>query len=159
MKITLYDHPFSPTQPQVFEADSLGEWLLDHYGAALSVNVQIFAGQPCAENEITNDAQSILLCVAPDIVVLQSPGDPTAILINVAISIVLGIVAQALTPSPKQPENVNRTQASPNNALGERSNQVRLLQRVEDIYGTVKAIPSLMAPTYIKYISNQKYEY
>ena len=162
MKITLYDHPFAPAKPQVFEAASLGEWLLDHYGAALTVNVQIFAGQPCAENEITNDVRSILLCTAPEVVVLQSPGSPdplTSFFINLAISAVLGVVAQALAPSPKQPENVNRTQASPNNALGDRNNQVRLLQRIEDIYGTVKAIPSLMAPTYIKYIANQIYEY
>ena len=159
MKITLYDHPFSPTQPQVFEADSLGEWLLGHYGEVLSVNVQIFTGQPCAENEITNDVNSILTCNAPEIVVLQSPGDPVSILINIAISFVLSLVAQALAPSPKLPENVNRTQSSPNNALGDRSNQVRLLQRVEDVYGTVKAIPSLMAPTYVKYITNQKFEY
>ena len=159
MKITLYDHPFSPTQPQVFEADSLGEWLLSHYGEVLSVNVQIFTGQPCAENEITNDVNSILTCTAPEIVVLQSPGLTEAVLINIAISIVLGIVAQALAPSPKLPENVNRTQASLNNSLGDRSNQVRLLQRVEDVYGTVKAIPSLMAPTYIKYINNDKFEY
>lgn len=159
MKITLYDHPFSPAQPQVFEVESLGEWLLEHYGAALSVQVQIFVGEPCAENEISQDAEAILRCSVPEVVVLQSPGDPVTILVNIAISIVLGIVAQALAPSPQLPANVNRTQASPNNALGERSNQVRLLQRVEDIYGTVKSIPSLLMPTYNKYLNHQKFEY
>jgi hypothetical protein len=159
MKIYLYDHPFADRKPAVHEADNLGEWLLQHYGGTPQVTLQIYAGEPCAANDISHDAAAIATCTAPVVTVLQSPGDPVSILINIAISMVLGFVARLLTPKPSQPANVNRTQASPNNALGERQNQLRMLQRVEDIYGTVTSVPSLMMPTYTKWLANQKYEY
>ena len=159
MKITLYAHPLAVCAPQVFEIDSLGEWLLNHYGQQPSVTIQIFEGEPSLDTEISHDAQKILQCSAPEITILQSPGDPVSILVNIAIAFVLSLVAQMLAPSPVMPGNVNRTQQSPNNALGSRENKARLLERVEDIYGTVNAIPSLMMPTYVKYIGNLKYEY
>ncbi len=158
-RIRLYDHPLAVVEPKRFEVASLGQWLLDHYGDAPTVKVQIFKGEPCAENEISYDLQAILASDSDEYVILQSPGgfDPfTWLLIVVAVVSVAAIV---LMPKPVMPGNVNRTQQSPNNALGSRENQVRLLERVEDIYGTVKSIPSLMMPTYNKYIGHQKFEY
>jgi hypothetical protein len=75
------------------------------------------------------------------------------------VSAVVAVAAIVLMPKPSMPGNVNRTQQSPNNALGSRENKARVLERVEDIYGTVKSIPSLMMPTYNKYIAHQKFEY
>ncbi|HCN89501.1 MAG TPA: hypothetical protein DIT28_10045 [Oxalobacteraceae bacterium] len=159
MRITLYDHPFAVAAPQVFEADSLAHWLLDHYGAVPTVKVQIFKGEPCDGNEISHDIKAILAGDADEYVILQSPGGLDPITIAYIVMAVFAVAAYVLTPRPVMPGNINRTQQSPNNALGDRQNQVRLLQRVEDIYGTVKAIPSLMMPTYDKYIDNSKYEY
>jgi hypothetical protein len=74
--------------------------------------------------------------------------------------IVFVVASIILAPKPEMPGALlNRTQSSPNNALGSRENKVRLLERVEDIYGTVKSIPSLMMPTYNKYIGHSKFEY
>lgn len=159
MIIRLYEHPFAPVAPQEFQVDSLGLWLLQHYGETPQVGVQIFAGEPSAQTDITGNLQAILHARGPVYTVLQSPGDPISILTNIAISMVLSFVLQMLTPSPSMPSNVNRTQESPNNALGSRENRVRLLERVEDIYGTVRSIPSLMMPTYNKYIQHRKVEY
>ncbi len=162
MKITLYAHPLAPVAPQVFEADSLAQWLLGHYGASPAVRVQIFRGEPCADNEISNDIRAILAGEADEYVILQSPGFEALaavawyVWVAIAVAVVLVI---SLVPKPNMPGNVNRTQQSPNNALGDRSNKLRLLERVEDIYGTVKSIPSLMMPTYNKYIGNIKVEY
>ena len=162
MKITLYAHPLAPVAPQVFEADSLAQWLLGHYGASPAVRVQIFKGEPCAVNEISNDVRAILAGDADEYVILQSPGFEALaavawyVWVAVAVAVVLVI---SLVPKPNMPGNINRTQQSPNNALGDRSNKLRLLERVEDIYGTVKSIPSLMMPTYIKYIGHKKFEY
>ena len=73
---------------------------------------------------------------------------------------VISVASALLASGPTtQPANVNRTSSSPNNSLGARENQVRLLQRIEDIYGTVRAIPSLLMPTYFKYIGHRKVEY
>ncbi|XYJ11819.1 host specificity factor TipJ family phage tail protein [Telluria sp. B2] len=156
-RIRLYEHPFAPVAPRVFEASSLAQWLLDHYGEAPAVTVQIFAGEPCAANEISQDVKTILAGDAPEYVILQSPGDATTIFY--VVMAVVAVAAVILMPKPVMPGNVNRTQQSPNNALTSRENKVRLLERVEDIYGTVKAIPSLMMPTYTKYIGNKKFEY
>lgn len=158
MKIKLYDHPFAPVAPKLFEAESLALWLLDQYGESPSVKVQIFKGEPCAENEITGDVRAILAGGCDEYVILQSPGFE-GVLGYIILAVVVAVAVIALTPKPVMPGNVNRTQQSPNNALSSRENKVRLLERVEDIYGTVKSIPSLMMPTYNKYINHKKFEY
>ena len=53
-----------------------------------------------------------------------------------------------LIPDIPSPSNLNRTQQSPNNALAGRTNETRVLQRIEDIYGTVRSYPSLLQPVY-----------
>lgn len=159
MKITLYTHPLAPVAPQVFDAPSIGEWLLTHYGSTPTVRVQVFAGQPSADTEITGNLAALLANDAPEYVVLQSPAGVEWLVYAAIIAAVVTVATILLIPKPVMPGNVNRTQQSPNNALGARENKVRLLERIEDIYGTVNAIPSLMMPTYIKYINNQKYEY
>ncbi len=158
IRVRLYDSPFAPAAPRVFEVESLAEWLLDHYGPAPDVTVQIFRGEPCAENEISRDARAILAGDCAEYVVLQSPGAQYYAVIAI-VSAIIAVAAIVLMPKPVMPSNVNRTQQSPNNALGNRENKVRLLERVEDIYGTVKSIPSLMMPTYNKYIQHAKFEY
>ena len=81
----------------------------------------------------------------------------------VAISIGLSVLTSGYTlyqlSNLKTPSNLNRTQQSPNNALAGRTNEPRVLQRIEDIYGTVRAYPSLLQPVYSKYINNVQYEY
>lgn len=95
--------------------------------------------------------------------VFQHPGDPAtttgALLISLAVSVGLTIVSAILFPPPRQPGNVNRTQSSDNNKLADRENKVRYMERVEDIYGTVLSVPSLMMPTYNKYIKHRRVEY
>lgn len=157
-RIRLFESPFAPVAPLLFEAESLAHWLLDHYGDAPQVTVQIFAGDPSAATEISHDAEAILANDCAEYVVLQSPGIPAA-WIPYVIAAVMAVAAYVLMPKPVMPGNVNRTQQSPNNSLGQRENKVRLLERVEDIYGTVLSIPSLMMPTYTKYIGHRKFEY
>jgi hypothetical protein len=159
MKIELYTHPFAGIAPQVFVVQSLAHWLHDRYATRQGrLNIQVFAGPASAETAL-DTPEAIMECTAPVVTVLESPGDPISILVNIAISFVLKLVASALSPSPTTPANVNRVQESPNNALGQRNNQVRLGQRIEDIYGDVKSIPSLLMPTYYKYVSNTRQEY
>ena len=157
-RIHLYAHPLAPAAPQVFEVDNLALWLLDHFGDVPTVTVQIFAGEPCAENEITRDTAALIAGDAEQYTVLQSPAGVETI--GLIIAVIFAIAVVILTPKPEMPNAaINRTQASPNNALGSRENKVRLLERVEDIYGTVKAIPSLMMPPYVKYSNHSKFEY
>lgn len=158
-RIRLYDHPFAAVEPKRFEAESLAHWMLAHYGEVPTVKVQVFKGEPCAENEITHDLRAMLANDADGYVVLQSPAGTEWLIYAAIIAVVVAVASVLLAPKPVLPGNINRTQQSPNNDLGTRENKVRLLERVEDIYGTVKSIPSLMMPTYNKYINNEKYEY
>jgi len=156
-RVRLYEHPLDGSV-QIFEVDSLGEWLLERFGPAPSVGVQVFAGEPSAETDITGNVEATIACTAPEYVVLQSPGQDPYTWFQV-ISFVFTVYSVLSAQTPTMPANVNRTQQSPNNSLGTRENQVRIGQRVEDILGTVKATPSLMMPTYTKYIDNIKFEY
>lgn len=162
MKIKLYDQPFVVVSPSEFEHESIGEWLLDHYGDTPSVNIQVFEGEPSSETDITGNVDKILENSADYYTVLESPGAvPTLaeFLWQVFVAVVLVVVARLLAPSPHALSNVNRDQQSPNNSLGSRENKVRYAERVEDIYGTVHSVPSLMMPTYLKYKDHHKYEY
>ncbi len=162
MRISLYDQPFAAVAPKVFEVESLGRWLLDYYGPARTKTVHVYEGQPSEESEISHDAKAIVNAAADEYTVLESPGDPvtlTNIGTSLLVSVALTAVSRIFAPDPRMPSNVNRTSQSPNNQLGSRENQVRLLQRVEDIFGTVKAIPSLMMTTYTKYVGSRQVEY
>ncbi|MDH6185474.1 host specificity factor TipJ family phage tail protein [Polaromonas sp. CG_23.6] len=162
IRVTLYAHPLAPVAQQVFEVPSLAAWLLGHYGETLTVGVQIFQGEPSLDSDISSDVAAILAGDCPAYTVLQTPGDPASWTLATWLMIgaaAVSVTAILLIPKPVMPGNINRTQSSPNNALSSRENQVRLLERVEDIYGTVKSIPSLMMPTYNKYIGHKKFEY
>jgi hypothetical protein len=157
-KVRVYQHPFSAEPPLVFEPEgSFAKWFIDRYETR--PHPQVFAGEPSAETDISGDAEAMLRGDAPEYVVLEVPGDPVSILVNFAISMVLSAAVNFLFAKDQPEQNLNRAQESPNNQLSGRENRVRLLQRVEDIFGTVRAIPSLMMPTYTKYIDHRKVEY
>lgn len=157
--VRLYRHPFAAEAPQVFQAESIGAWLLAHGSPTLH---DVFEGEPAAEHRVTGNVAALARSAAPVYTVLEVPGlDPvswTAILINFAISTVVSLIARSIF-APDKATLDNRTQESPNNALSDRSNRVRVLERVEDIFGTVRAIPSLIMPTYFKYQQNRRVEY
>lgn len=159
-RIEVFNHPLVGGEPAVYHADTVGGWLLEHYGDSPSVRVQVFAGAPSGATEITGNIAALIASDQELYTVLESPAgvDPFSWAVF-AIAAILAVTAVVLMPKPSMPSNVNRTQSSANNSLSDRSNSVRLLQRVEDIYGTVRAVPSLMMPTYTKYKNNQQYEY
>lgn len=157
MKVRVYEHPFAPCEPRVFHPMCFAEWLMQRYPAHAG-RLQIFTGAPSGETDISGDLAAIMRGDAAEYVILESPADPGTIT-GLLVSVVLSVASAILFPPPDMPANVNRTQQSPNNALGARENQVRLLQRVEDIYGTQKSIPSSMMLPYVKYQNNQRIEY
>lgn len=141
MRISLYDQPFATVAPKVFEVESLGRWLLEYYGPARTKTVHIYEGQPSAEAEISHDVKAIVGAQADQYTVLESPGEAATLIAigqNLLVSVALSVVARILAPDPRMPSNVNRTSQSPNNQLGSRENQIRLLQRVEDILARSK---------------------
>lgn len=159
-QVRLCRHPFKPKDAEVFDAASIGDWLLQHYGAVLRVHLRIYAGEPSKESDLTGNAEALARNDEPFYTVLETPGDMATIgymILNLAISTAIGAIVQSLT-EPDKPL-ANRAQESPNNSLTSRENRARPLERIEDIFGTVRSIPSLLMPTYSKYIEHRRVEY
>lgn len=88
------------------------------------------------------------------------PAGP-AILAQIAITAVLALVSYTISHIQKPDEKVTQRripQGSPNNFPGDRQNQARILERIPDIYGRVKATPDLLQFPYIRYENNLQIE-
>lgn len=163
VKISIYDHVFKASEPEIVEYSSVAEWILDNKKRL--VNFAVFNGQPSNETDITKNVNA-LMSNTGEYVVLITPSAPVVAFFVahwVAISVAVAVLTAGYTlyqlSNLKTPSNLNRTQQSPNNALAGRTNEPRVLQRIEDIYGTVRSYPSLLQPVYSKYIDNVQYEY
>ena len=163
VKISIYDHVFKASEPEIVEYSSVAEWILDNKKRL--VNFAVFNGQPSNETDITKNVNALMNNTG-EYVVLITPSAPVIAFVVahwVAISIGLSVLTSGYTlyqlSNLKTPSNLNRTQQSPNNALAGRTNEPRVLQRIEDIYGPVRSYPSLLQPVYSKYIDNVQYEY
>jgi hypothetical protein len=164
-RIELYKHPFSGGLPEVHRVESIGEWLLEHYGEVPSTNVYVYVGQPSQATSITGNVKKILANDEDVYTILEAPGLPVAAaaiaewLINFAIAAVLSAIVNSIFAADTAKTLDNRAQESPNNQLSSRDNKVRLMERVEEIFGEVRAIPSIMMQTYTKFINNRRVEY
>jgi len=166
--VRLFEHPLRHEAPLEFHVESIGEWICQRYGTNLGgVNWQVYRGAPSADTEITRDVPALLANDAEVYTVLQSPGLEAVgfalyfIEAYGSLALTAYSVASSLLSSGGRgmPANVNRTSRSPNNALGTRGNELRLRQRIEDIYGTVPSTPSVLMTTYGKYINHRFYEF
>jgi len=158
VKISIYDHVFETSEPEIVECNSVAEWILDNKKRL--TNFAVFNGQPSNETDISRDVNA-LMSESGEYIVLISPASAFDVLFpffsaSVRLS---NYLVQQLIPDIPTPSNINRSQQSPNNSLAGRTNEPRILQRIEDIFGTVRSYPSLLQPVYSKYINNTQYEY
>ena len=151
--IKLFNSPFQNSYT-THNAECVGDFLIEHYGFNSGVNIQVLLN----DVDITHDIDRQCITDDCEYVVLESPGGFFDI---IASTLAVASIISALTFRPKLPNSAfqNRSQSSPNNDLISRANSARPLERVEDIFGTVRSIPSLMMPTYSKFIANTEYEY
>lgn len=157
IEIRYHAHPMC--KAEVLQVSSLAVWLLDQ---PRDTPLALYAG-----GKLLGCPDDVLGATGP-VIAVREPGIETitwaavqAVLVQAATSIALSYVIGALTASgvASNDANANRTTKSPNNQLGARDNQVRVLERVEEIFGRVKSIPSLMMPTYFKYVNHRQVEY
>lgn len=160
--IDFFNTPFDK-EPTLFQAETVAHWVLEH--KAELKNYAIYEGQPSQQTDITQNVEKLMSNNGHYIVLLS----PSAPVVNTVVSffvqhwfnvITFGSYALAKYLAPSySPSNINRTQQSSNNSLANRTNEARVLQRIEDIFGLVRAYPSLIQPVYSKYINNKQYEY
>ena len=156
--IDFFNTPFDKV-PTLFEAETVAHWILEHKEQL--TNYAIYEGQPSQQTDITKNVEKLMSSNGHYIVLLSPCGDALAFL-NPFMYLSLksyDYLIHKLVPTPDVPTNINRTQQSSNNSLANRTNEARVLQRIEDIFGLVRAYPSLIQPVYSKYIDNIQYEY
>ena len=156
IEIRYHAHPMC--KAEVLQVPSLAVWLLDQ---PRDTPLALYAG-----GTLLACPDDVLQAEGP-VTAVREPGIGAitwaavqAVLVQAAVSLAISYVIGALTSSSRSTDSqANRTTKSPNNQLGARDNQVRVLERVEDIFGRVKSIPSLMMPTYFKYVNHRQVEY
>lgn len=157
IEIRYHAHPMC--KAEVLQVPSLAVWLLDQ---PRDTPLALYAG-----GKLLGCPEDVLSATGP-VTAVREPGIEAiswaaiqAVLVQAATSIALSYVIGALTAGGGASNDAqqNRTTKSPNNQLGARDNQVRVLERVEEIFGRVKSIPSLMMPTYFKYVNHRQVEY
>jgi hypothetical protein len=72
MKVELYRHPLRAEPPEVFEVDSLAQWLVDRYESGPRVNFRVYAGEPSRKSDITEKPDAILRAGEDRYVVLEA---------------------------------------------------------------------------------------
>ncbi len=156
--IDFFNSPFDK-EPTLFEAETVAHWILEHKEEL--TNYAVYDGQPSQQTDITQNVEKLMSNNGHYIVLLSPCGDSLAFLNPFAyLSLKINdYLISKLVPTPDVPSNINRTQQSSNNSLAGRTNEARVLQRIEDIFGLVRAYPSLIQPVYSKYINNKQYEY
>lgn len=94
--------------------------------------------------------------------VVVYPGDPGSIIVNLILVAILSAASYLLTPKlsgPTQPADRRIDDASPNNALSNRTNQARPNGRIPDIFGTVRSTPDLLAVPHSIFVDHQEIEH
>lgn len=156
LNVEFYAHPLA--RPTKHAVSDFAQWLVDAVPAGASPVVTQGDKRLATPSEIVNARGDVRVVVVPGAETLTW-ALVSEILIQVAVTTALSYVLGALTASGRGGnDRRNSTMSSPNNSLGERDNRVRILERVEDIYGQVLSVPSLMMPTYRKYINHRQVE-
>jgi hypothetical protein len=147
---------------QFYGVSNIHELLKAEYGDRLPQHVHLYHERVDQQHDVTpRDEQGIaeLGKLEGNLYVVQYAQDPGSMLIGAAFilggMVINGIIA-AFEDKPK-PKQLTAP-GSPNNGLGERQNQARILGRIPDIYGSVKAYPDLVAHPYIVYENHVEVE-
>lgn len=139
---------------------NLTEFLQENIGPTLSPHTRFYQGSVDGTSDVTPfDAASAeaLEALPGPLFVVCYPESPGQIAVNVGLLIVSLVVGEILRKSPKDPGHPPK-QGSANNALADRQNTARVLGRIPDIFGKVRATPDLIAAPFITYAGNLEVE-
>lgn len=170
--IFIIENPFRPDESELIEADDVCAALAERFPkwpstariydiAGFDVERAQAAFDPAvlAAHDVTpRDEAGIerIMHLDGPLLVSVAPAFPITAIITIA-AVVIGAAAAFLL-APKIPSLSNQQQQSPNNSLSARSNTARPNGRIPDIFGTVRAIPDLIAVPYSMFESNIEYE-
>lgn len=153
------------TNEETIETDRVGDYLYGRF-STWPGTAKLYQDRVSAQTEIplnTPEDAYALNDLQGEVYMVVHPQGLAAI----GIALIAATVAIGVLKSPKKQSEAQKTSAtkptyqtgSPNNSLSARSNQERLNGRIPDIYGTVRAVPDLLTPTWIEYKNNQLIEH
>lgn len=158
-------NPLDPASYQRFAADDPVAFLYEHFDGRRPETLRIFSGEPCAHRDVTprNAADVEALRDQPGplyaLVMPAGLGPVGWAIVAIVASVALGIAAAFMLRPPIPTARAgNFNQPSPNNELSTRENVPRIGKRIEDIYGTVRSIPTLLAVPYSLFENNREVE-
>lgn len=131
------------------------------YPKGLPLNTYLYHGKLDTDCDITPKSEQDIDRINTldgEFYLVTYPADPGTI-IAIVVSVAVSAAVAFLMPKPEIPNTSSSQPPSPNNALASRGNRQRLGGRVPDIFGTVWALPDLIAPSYSVYINHQEVEY
>lgn len=122
---------------------------------------RIYIQPACIQNDVTptsklDEASLQMLAKNHDFDIVCQAGEPATIAYIVVAIISLALSIYSYMNMPKANKGVE--QASSNNTLGNRENTQRIGGRIPDIFGTVLAIPDLIAPPFRYFQNNVEIE-
>lgn len=156
IRAALVDHFGTwPSTARIFDLDGFGDWRR----CASVITPEILAHRditpPGVPGPDHDAAVERLGRVRGPILVSVAPADPLTAILTVA-AVAIGLAAAFLF-MPKLNVATQRLQSA-NNSLTSRTNQPRVGQRIEDIFGTVEATPTLLAVPFTQFINNVESE-
>lgn len=157
--VVLALNPMEPESWTTHDVQDVRDFLMAQFDEWPST-ARIYQGHVSSANDVTPsneaDIERLGQLEGPFYVIVY-PADPVTIII--AIVAVVVVAAVVLQPSIPTPALRNTQNQSPNNELSERSNKPRPLSRIQDIFGTVRSTPDLIAVPYKIFQDHEEVEY
>ena len=132
--------PTWPSAGRIYDLDGIGD---------ITRAPALLASQSLAARDVTpaaRDTSRLERAVGP-LLVTVPPADPLTAAITVAVTLAAVAIGLFLMPKPPTPDNT----PSASKSLSDRSNKPRPGQRIEDHFGSVRAVPSLLTVPYRRF--------
>lgn len=162
LTLIIINNAFEHDKQRVITGDNLYGMVRSVYPKGLPLNTYLYHEKWDSACDVTPQNQADIdriNSLTGRFYLVTYPSDPVTLTI-IAVSVAVSLAVAFLMPRPEMPNAGAGSQPpSPNNALAGRTNRQRLGGRVPDIFGTVWAVPDLIAPSYSIYIDHKEVEY
>lgn len=155
--VHLIDNPLDPETWEEVEVEDVRAFLQERY-PTWPPNARIYHGAVGDDHDVTPATEGDVerLATLDDLTVIIFPEGPLLLIALVVVAVVITLAIVFLLPTLPDVPNVQT--GSANNSLSERGNRARPNARIPDIFGTVRAIPDMLAVPYRVFESHREVE-
>lgn len=162
LTLIIINNAFEHDKQRVITGNNLYDMVRSVYPKGLPLNTYLYHDKWDSECDVTPQNQANIDHINRlngRFYLVTYPSAALPLWAVVAVSVGVSLAVAFLMPVPEIPTGGSSQPPSPNNALAQRTNRQRLGGRVPDIFGTVWALPDLIAPSYSIYIDHKEVEY